>query len=348
MIYKEKILNNIAYEFFDTGIIKDDDILIVALSGGMDSMCLFDAFYKLQSEMNYKLIALHVNHGIRGDEALRDEKFVNDYCASFNTRLIVKKVDAVNFAKKNNMTLEEAARKLRYDVFDKVWKEFSLESVDSNVYVLVAHHEKDQVETIIHNIVRGTGLKGLAGIKKESGYVLRPLLNIKKEDIEKYIDKYNIPYVNDSTNDDISYTRNYIRKEIIDKLKILNQKADEHIIELSKITDEINNFIEKESKKCFKNVLVDKNSKKIIIDLKKFRAKDKVIQKGIVREIFNQLLNTLKDITKLNVDDIIELSDKEKGGHLDLPYNVTVDKKQNELTFKKNDTNISMSRRKKK
>lgn len=348
MIYKEKILDNIAYEFFDTGIIKDDDILIVALSGGMDSMCLFDAFYKLQTEISYRIVALHVNHGIRGEEAKRDEKFVNDYCTSFNTELIVKKVNAVAFAKKNNLTLEEAARKLRYNAFDEVWKELTLENEKSNVYVLVAHHEKDQVETIIHNIIRGTGLKGLTGMKKESGYILRPLLNIEKEEIEKYVDKYDIPYVNDSTNDDIAYTRNYIRKEIVDKLENLNQKASAHIVELSNMTNEINDFIEKESKKGFKNTLIDKSEKKIIIDLKKFRSKEVVIQKGIVREIFSELLNTLKDITKLNVDDIISLSEKEKGGHLDLPYNVTVDKKQNELIFKKNETNISMSRRKKK
>ena len=348
MINKEKILETIVKDFFDTKIIKDGDIIVIALSGGMDSMCLFDAFYKLQSECNYNLMALHINHGIRGKEASRDESFVKDYCKSFDVKLVVEKVDAVYMAKKKNLTLEEAARNLRYDAFDKIWKKISLKNSKNDVYILVAHHEKDQVETIIHNIVRGTGIKGLVGMKKQSGYILRPLLWLKKEDIKKYIDRYNIPFVEDSTNEDIYYTRNYIRKEIVDRLEKINIKACEHIVELSKMANDINDHLENESKKAFKDLTLDKGENKIIISLKKFRLKDKIIKVGIIRETLNYLVNTLKDITKINMNDIIELVEKEKGGHLDLPYNITVDKKQNELTFKKNDSNISMSRRKKK
>ena len=348
MIYGEKVLESIVKDFFDTNVIKDDDILIVALSGGMDSMCLFDAFYKLQSEVNYKMMALHVHHGIRGREADRDLTFVNEYCKNFDVNLIIEKVDAPTFAKKNNLTLEEAARKLRYNIFDKEWKDLSIKNEKNDVYILVAHHEKDQVETIIHNIVRGTGLKGLAGMKKQNGYILRPLLDIKKEEIKKYIDDYDVPYVDDSTNDDINYTRNFIRKEVIDKLEKINSKASDHIIELSKMSLEINNYIEKESKKAYKSVLIELNDKNICIDLKNFRLKDRVVKIGIIREIFNNLISTLKDITKINIDDIIDLTEKEKGGHLDLPYNITVDKKQNNLNFKVNDRNVSMGRRKKK
>lgn len=348
MIYKEKILETIVKDFFDTNIIKDGDILLIALSGGMDSICLFDAFYKLQSEINYKMMAIHVNHGIRENEADRDEAFVKDYCSKFNVELITKKIDAISYAKENNLTLEEAARKLRYEVLESEWQKLSINNTKGDVYILVAHHEKDQVETIIHNIIRGTGIKGLIGIKKVNGNILRPLLSIKKEDIEEYIDKYDIPYVNDSTNDDIAYTRNYIRKEILDKFTNLNKKANEHIIELSNMSLELNEFLEHECKKLLESILIDKTDNKIIIDLKKFRLRDKVLKREIIREVLHSLVNTLKDITKINIDDIIELSDKESGGHLDLPYNITIDKKQNELIFIKNDINISMSRRKKK
>ena len=348
MIYKEKILEIIVKDLFDTGIIKDGDTLIIALSGGQDSMCLFDAFYKLQSECNYNMIALHVNHGIRGKEASRDESFVKNYCKSFDVELMIEKVDAITLAKKKNLTLEEAARNLRYDAFEKVWKKISLKNSDNNVYILVAHHEKDQVETIIHNLVRGTGIKGLVGMKKQNGYLLRPLLNLKKEEIKRYIDKYDIPFVEDSTNEDIYYTRNFIRKEIIDRLEKINNKASDHIVELSKMANDINEHIENESKKAFKDLTLDSSEKRIVVNLKKFRLKDKIIKIGVIREILNYLVSTLKDITKINMNDIIELTEKEKGGHLDLPYNITVDKKQNELTFTKNNNNISMSRRKKK
>ena len=348
MIYREKILESIVNNFFDTGIIKDRDVLLVALSGGMDSMCLMDAFYKLQSEVNYKLMAIHVHHGIRGKEADRDLEFVKEYCNSMDIKLIEEKVDAVKFAKKNNLTIEEAARILRYDAFEKNWEKLSAKNSKNNVYILVAHHEKDQAETVIHNMLRGTGIKGLAGMKMQNENILRPLLNIKKSEIEKYVDTYDVPYVNDSTNDDTKYTRNFIRKEILDKFDEINSAAITHIAELSKQAKEINDFIELESKKAYKKVFIKEDDNSIELSLSKFRLKDRIIKVGIIREVFDSLVSTLKDITKINIDDIIELSDKDKGGHLDLPYNLTVDKKQNALTFTKHKKNVSMSRRKKK
>lgn len=348
MIYKEKILETIVKDFFDTGIIKDKDILLVALSGGMDSMCLMDAFYKLQSEVDYELIAIHVNHGIRGKEADRDFKFVKEYCKSMDIKLIEEKVDAVKFAKKKNLTIEEAARILRYDAFEKNWKKISKKNLKRNVYILVAHHEKDQAETVIHNMLRGTGIKGLAGMKMQNGNILRPLLNITKTEIEKYIDTYDVPYVYDSTNDDTKYTRNFIRKEILDRFDEINSAATTHIAEFSRQAREINDYLESESKKAYKKVIVDEGNDYIVLSLSKFRLKDNIIKVGIIREVFNSLISTIKDITKINIDDIIELSRKEKGGHLDLPYNLTVDKKQNEIVFTKNKKNVSMSRRKKK
>lgn len=348
MIYREKILESIVKNFFDTGIIKDGDILLVALSGGMDSMCLIDAFYKLQSEVNYKLMAIHVHHGIRGKEADRDLKFVKEYCKSMDIKLIEEKVDAVKYAKKKNLTIEEAARILRYDIFEKNWKKLSSKNSKANVYILVAHHEKDQAETVIHNMLRGTGIKGIAGMKMQSGNILRPLLNIKKTEIEKYIDTYDVPYVYDSTNDDTKYTRNFIRKEIVDRFDEINTAANTHIAELARQAKEISDYIEKESKKAYKKVILKEGDNNIVISLSKFRLKDGIIKVGIIREVFDNLASTLKDVTKINIDDIIELCDKDKGGHLDLPYNLTVDKKQNELTFTKHKKNVSMSRRKKK
>ena len=197
-------------------------------------------------------------------------------------------------------------------------------------------------------MLRGTGIKGIAGMKMQNGNILRPLLNIKKTEIEKYIDTYDVPYVNDSTNDDTKYTRNFIRKEIVDRFDEINTAASTHIAELARQAKEISDYIEKESKKAYKKVVLKEGDNNIVISLSKFRLKDGIIKVGIIREVFDNLASTLKDITKINIDDIIELCDKDKGGHLDLPYNLTVDKKQNELTFTKHKKNVSMSRRKKK
>ena len=234
MIYNDAILESIVKDFFDTYIIKDNDLLIISLSGGMDSMCLVDAFYKLQSEVNYKLTACHVHHGIRGSEADRDLEFVKKYCKSMKIDLKTKKVDAVKYSGDNKISLEEAARKLRYEVLNNYWREETLIDNKRNVYILVAHHMRDQAETVIHNQIRGTGIKGLTGMSKINSHILRPLINIEKTEIEKYVKCYDIPYVNDATNDDLKYTRNFIRNEIIGKFEKINSKAISHIVDLAK------------------------------------------------------------------------------------------------------------------
>lgn len=348
MFNSDKILETLYRDFLLVNKIKKNDILLVALSGGMDSMCLIDALYKLQVEIGYKIIAIHINHGIRGEEADRDMRFVEDYCKSMNVELIVEKVDALKHSKNNKQTVEEAARALRYKAFGIICDSISKKYKKNKTYIVVAHHTKDQVETVIHNMLRGTGLKGIAAMKKQNGNILRPLIDISKKEIEEYVNKYDVPYVEDSTNEDVQYTRNFIRTEIISKLEKVNNAAINHIIELSKQARELNDYVEKECEKAYKKVLTKNTATSISIDLSKFNSKENVIKAGIVKKAFDELVGTLKDITKVNINDIISLSEKEKGGHLDLPYNITLDKKKNELIFKKNKESVSMSRRKKK
>lgn len=329
--------------------LKKDDIVVVALSGGMDSMCLFDVTYKLSNDYGFKMMALHVHHGIRGKDADRDLEFVENYCKSFDVPFIKCKVKAKTYAKENGLTIEEAARILRYKEIDNVWKKVLSKNPDSCVYILLAHHMRDQVETIIHNILRGTGVKGLSGMNDMRDYIIRPMLNVSKDDIEKYVKNYAIPYVEDLTNKDDNYTRNYIRHEILDKFVKVNNKSFEHIIELSKQAREMNDYIESVSDDVFKKILIEETKgKEIIINVVLFKDIPHIVKVGVIRHILNNLIDTLKDITKINIEDIIDMSMKEKGGHIDIPYNITVDKIKKELIFKKNDINISMKKRKKK
>ena len=341
MIYDDKIKELIINEFFDNQIVKKNDNLVIALSGGMDSMCLMDIFLKLHSEFRFNLSAVHVHHGIRGIEADRDQKFVTKYCKDVGVRLFVKNVDAVAFSKDNGLSLEEAARVLRYNVFSEIHNNLKPS------YILVAHHEKDLIETIIHNIVRGTGIKGIIGIKNVQDYILRPLLYISKDEIIQYVKDNLVPYVDDSTNFDISITRNYIRKEIVDKLTNINDKAYKHIIELSRQANEISDYLDAVYDYTYKHIIKEQNNNYIIIDNDKFNSLSNLIKSGVIRKVLYNLIKSLKDIGSVHINDVISLSLKDKGGHLDLPYNITLDKKKSELIFKKNNLNISMSRRKK-
>lgn len=347
----ENIIHKIKKDFFDSGIIKNKDILIIGLSGGMDSMCLLDVFFKLIKDYDIKLIAFHINHGIRGDEAGKDQNFVEKYCKNFSIQFEKVKVDAISYSKEHNISIEESARILRYKEFEKLWKKETLLNIEQNVYVLVAHHMLDQVETIIHNMARGTGLKGLSGMKKVGEYILRPFLDIAKDDIEEYVNYLHIPYVNDSTNNDTNYTRNYIRKVLIGDLIKVNTEAVKHISDLSYTIKEIDEYLELLSKHVLEKMmrkdfeLDRKNKKCICIDVKLFNNTSHIIKIEIVKEVIKRLVLTLKDLTRKNIEDVILLSSKEKGGHLDLPYNITVDKKKSNLLFILNNENLSMKKK---
>lgn len=351
MKIEDKVIKSVVSNVVDTHVLKKNDTVIVALSGGADSMCLFDVMHKLSLVYDFNIMAIHVHHGIRGYEADEDLHFVESYCKSFSVKVIKAYVDAVSYAKKNGFTLEEAARKLRYDEFHKAWVNATKKKKSGDVYVAVAHHMKDQIETIVHNMLRGTGLKGIAAMQKTNRYILRPLLNVAKVDIDDYVYKYDIPFVIDATNNDENYTRNFIRNEILDKFLKVNDKAYEHIARLSEQAREAIDYIETTSKYILKEICKSEDlkgkEKCIVLDVSLFNNVSHIIKIGIIREVIIKLVSTLKDVTNVNLDDVVNMSKKDKGGHLDLPYNITVDKKKGDLIFTLNEKNLSMSKRKK-
>ena len=173
--------------------------ILVGFSGGRDSVCLLHVLYELSKEKNIYIKALHVNHNLRKEEAKRDEKFCEEFCASRNIDFVVYDIDVKTIAKDKKQSLEEAARICRYDVLKK-------EANDNNMIIAIAQHKNDRVETVINNILRGTGIKGLIGIKEERIDVIRPLVSFTRDEIDDYIKENNLEYVEDSTNTDINIT----------------------------------------------------------------------------------------------------------------------------------------------
>ena len=214
--------------------------------------------------------------------------------------------------------------------------------------IAIAQHKNDRVETVINNILRGTGIKGLIGIKEERIDVIRPLVSFTRDEINEYINENNLEYVEDSTNTDINITRNYIRNVIFNDFSNVNTNFIEHIYNLSKEAEEIDKYIEDLSNFCYNNVLIEENDDNIIIDNKKFKTLSHFVKIEIIKNIFEKLVNTKKDIGLVHLDSVINISNMEKGAHIDLPYNITMDKKQNKLIFNKNNINISMSKKRKK
>lgn len=196
--------------------------VLVGFSGGADSVMLLCALKKHLSESgNTKLLAVHINHMIRGAEALRDEEFSREFCASLGIEFLSRSIDVLALSRELSKGLEETARNARYSEFNNI-----ISGRNDISCIAVAHNATDNLETMIFNLMRGTGTKGLAGISPIRDNVLRPLILIPKRDIVAALDSVGVPYVYDSTNAEIDYTRNYIRLEVLPKLTAISSNPE--------------------------------------------------------------------------------------------------------------------------
>lgn len=189
-------------------MIKPGDTVVIAVSGGPDSMCLLDVLTKLSVKMDFKIIVCHVNHSLRGEKSDEEHEFVKEYCRENGISFRWEKVDVKSFSSKNKIGIEEAARILRYDVLRKIAK-------SCGGVIAVAHHRQDRAETVLMNLLRGCSTRGLAGMLAVNGDIIRPLIECPKEHIDLYIKNLSIPYRTDETNLMPVNTRNKIRLELL-------------------------------------------------------------------------------------------------------------------------------------
>ncbi len=192
---------------------------IVALSGGADSVALL----RLAHAASADVLALHCNFHLRGEESDRDERFVRQLCATLGVELRVKHFDTQAYAKEKGQSIEMAARELRYAWFEEV------RSSEGRAWLAVAHHREDQAETVLLNLIRGTGTKGLGGMRPRNGHIVRPLLDYSKDEILQYLQAIGQDYVTDSTNMQRDAQRNRLRLDVIPLLRAINPQAVEHI-----------------------------------------------------------------------------------------------------------------------
>ncbi len=218
----------------------EDKRICVALSGGMDSVCLLHAFSVIKNSVRFHLCAVHVNHNLRGVESKRDEEFCVSLCSNMGIPIKIFNID-VEGLKKKGESIEEAARRLRYDSFEKIDCDF----------IATAHNADDSLETFLINFIRGTGLKGLCGIPKIRGRFIRPLLAFSKNDILRYIKENNLDYVTDSSNFEDDYLRNKIRHKIIPEIKSISPSICDVSLRNFQILKSDNDFLEDTAKKCY-------------------------------------------------------------------------------------------------
>lgn len=313
-VVKENLIENILC------VTDANDVIAVGVSGGVDSMVLLRAVEEAAKIKGFKYFVVNVEHGIRGDNSVKDSEFVKNYADGKNIRCMVYRVDALKRAADFGETLEEGARAVRYGVFDSL-----LANGDCNK-VFLAHHRADQAETVLMRILRGTGIKGLAGMKKINGGYVRPFLDVSKEEIVGFADRHGVGYVVDETNLSNDCTRNFLRNRIFPELKEASFDAQTALVRLARIAGETEDFL----KTCDFPVVHDGD--KIIV--KTSEAANRFLFKRAVMRAFNEV-GAEKDVEERHINLIAELANGKNGASLDMPFGITVSKEYDKLVFSK-------------
>ena len=295
----------------DNELIKEGDRVVVGVSGGADSVCLLLVLKEIMPPEC--ITAVHINHGIRGEEAARDEDFVLKLCKRLEIRLEIRRLDVPLFARDNKISEEEAGRILRYRVFEEIRLLYKADKI------AVAHNLNDVAETFLMNLSRGSGITGLAGIKLRSGVLIRPLIKTSRAEIEEIAACFGEGFITDSTNNSLIYTRNRIRKRVIPELEEVNERAVSHINDACERFEKIEGYIIKEAAKAYKSYVT--KSKDIFIS-NEILVLDEVIIEEVLHKALSEAAGRARDIGSVHISYLLELFNKQVGRTIDLPYQV--------------------------
>ena len=305
-------------------MIEVGDRVAAGVSGGADSVCLLLLLTKLRKILHFELTAVHVEHGIRGEESLRDAAFTEELCRSLGIPCLRYTVRAAEYAGKTGKSLEEAARKLRYDCFRQACRETGAGKV------AVAHHGDDNAETMLFHLARGTGIRGLGGIAPvvQMGpvQVIRPLLCLTREEIVAWLQEQNQNYCTDGTNADVNYSRNRIRESILPELKQINGRTVEHMAQTAGQLREICRYLEEAAEQAGEKACERSGEGKmrtVRVSCSAFAEIPAVLGDTLLHQLLGELAGSRKDITSGHVRQVRELFGKEVGRRISLPYGVT-------------------------
>lgn len=273
-------------------LLTKDRPVLVGVSGGADSIALLTVLVKL----GYSCIGAHCNFHLRGEESLRDEQFVADYLSSLQIPLCKIDFDTRKYAAGHNLSIEMAARELRYEWFEKKRQEYGTQAI------AVAHHRDDSIETVLMNLLRGTGIRGLGGIRPKNGFIVRPLLCVSREEILTWLSEEKLQYVTDSTNLSDGYTRNFIRLRVLPLLEEINPSVRNAIERTSQNLSAVETIYIDVIEKAKSEVFQEGN--RISISL--------LMQYPSPAAILYELLKPY-DFTRLVIDDIFCSLTKESG-----------------------------------
>lgn len=290
--------------------------VLCAVSGGMDSMCLLHMLAGWCRERGGQVVAAHFNHRLRGEAADRDEDFVREICAGWNIPLTVGRGDVRSLAKQEGRSIEEAARVLRYDFLERKAE------TEACAAVYTAHHADDNAETLLLNLIRGTGLRGLAGMDWRRGKLRRPLLNVTRAELEDYAAAWNIPHVEDGTNaDPEAASRNFLRLRVIPLLKELNPRAVEHMNQTAGQLRGLDSALEREA--VCRTAGAEVREGYASLSANALEKAPEAARPRMLLRLFDMMGAGRKDITAAHLTALLEMAAKGEESRLSLPRGVT-------------------------
>lgn len=311
-------------------LVNEGDKIVVGVSGGPDSICLLNVLNLLKAKLNIQIYVAHINHMIR-TEADDETRYVQKFCEKLGIECYVKKVNVQEYANQNKIGTEEAGRVIRYKFFEEVSKNVSANKIAT------AHNSNDKAETVLLNILRGSGISGLKGIEpiRENKYI-RPLIETTREDIEEYCNVNNLDPKIDKTNLESIYKRNKIRNDLIPYIKKeYNPNFLRTINRLSEVATEENEYMEMLAKSAFEDVNNQETTEsQIILDLKKFNNLELVIKRRVILYTINKVIGNTMGIEKVNIDEIIKLCANNIGNkYLTPTKNIKISIKNKKIYF---------------
>lgn len=360
------MINRIYDYMIRNKMIEESGCIIAAVSGGADSMCLLEILRELRTKAGFQLRVLHVHHGLR-ESAEGDLEYVAGYCEAAGIPFEAVRVDAAGYAAENGLSVEEAARHLRYEALKRAAERWDSENSPKsdcaerqnkenaprpgNMYcrIAVAHHLEDQAETVLFNLARGSRLRGLRGMLPVNGRIIRPLLECSRGEIEEFLRERGIAWREDETNEDVRFARNLLRREVMPLLERINAGAAQHIAKAAEEAAETEEFLRIETGKAMKacretqednSARAERDSQNIvnqqspiIISIPILLKEPPLIVRRVVYEAIAEAAGRKKDLRDVHVQDVLKLAQKNRNGRLDVFGGVQVEKVYDRLIF---------------
>ena len=296
-------------------MLQSEDCVVVGVSGGADSVCLVLMLAKMQKKIPFRIVAVHVNHGLRGMEADQDEQFVKDFCEQLAIPCQSYFVDVESIAKNRKQSTEEAGRIERLRCFEEVCEEYG------GTKIALAHHQNDNAETMLLNLARGSGLKGLGGMAPVKGRYIRPLLCLTREEIEAYLREVSVTFCTDATNESDAYTRNRLRNHILPYLtEKVNEQSVKHMNDTMEQLRDIQEYMEQQVDAVWTACVEEKAG--LLVKKVEYQQLPDVLQTMLLHRAIGFVCEQEKDLESVHVDAVRQLFEKQSGKKIDLPYDV--------------------------